>query len=62
VTEKTKPGIFVTKIIVKQGDPSKLYSISNNFLECYIRNDGESVFLKADETYKRIVDRAQKPD
>ncbi|RYX86869.1 ATP-binding protein [bacterium] len=28
------PGLFVVKIIVKQGDPSQLYSVQKRFLEC----------------------------
>jgi len=55
-------GTFVAKIIVKQGDPKKLYSARRDVLEAYIRNDGQSKALEVREIYEMILARDKNPD
>ena len=54
-------GLYVIKIIVQQGDPDKLYSISKENLECYIRNDRESKKLNVLEAFELIKKRSELP-
>ena len=49
--------LFVFKIIIKKGNPSFLYSISNNGLKCTIRIQGQCVNLTAEEIHKEIIER-----
>ncbi len=61
---KPIPGLFVVKIIVKQGDTSQLYSVQKRLMECYIRNDARVDLLSARETSDHIRKRdrnAEKP-
>ena len=51
--------LFVFKIIIKKGDPSFLYSISNNGLKCSIRIQGQCVNLTAEEIHKEIIERSK---
>jgi hypothetical protein len=56
------PGLFVVKIIVKQGDTSKLYSVTNGHFRAYIRNDGQSANLSAREIVDHIQKRTKAPE
>eukprot|EP00331_Platyophrya_macrostoma_P000013 CAMPEP_0176405434 /NCGR_PEP_ID=MMETSP0127-20121128/334_1 /TAXON_ID=938130 /ORGANISM="Platyophrya macrostoma, Strain WH" /LENGTH=293 /DNA_ID=CAMNT_0017784489 /DNA_START=592 /DNA_END=1470 /DNA_ORIENTATION=+ len=47
---KPIPRLVVVKIIVKQGDRDKLYSVTTRFLQCFMRMDGSSKPLDAEET------------
>jgi len=62
VNSRPIPGLFVVKIIVKQGDPSQLYSVQKRLLECYIRNDARVDLLSARETSDHIRKRDRNPD
>jgi len=55
------PGLYVVKIIVKQGDPTILYSNSKESLQCYMRTEGQSRFLSAKETRELLIDRFINP-
>jgi len=59
---KPIPGLFVVKIIVKQGDSSQLYSVQKRLLECYIRNDARVDLLSARETSDHIRKRDRNPE
>lgn len=52
-------GIFVVKIIIKQGDPTKLYSLSAEKFQAYMRYDGESRILKVERITQEIIRRSQ---
>jgi len=56
------PGLFMVKIIVKQGDPSELYSISKLHFQSYLRNDGQSVQLSTREITEAIKRRDRVPE
>jgi len=60
--DKPIPGVFVVKILVKQGDTSQLYSVSKALLECYIRNDGRVDLLNARETADYIKKKDKNPE
>jgi len=62
VNSRPFPGLFVVKIIVKQGDPSQLYSVQKRLLECYIRNDARVDLLSARETSDHIRKRDRNPE
>ena len=49
--------LFVFKILIKKGDPSKLYSISKEELICPIRLQGQCANLTAEEIHKKIIER-----
>jgi predicted HTH transcriptional regulator len=59
---KAIPGLFIVKIIVRQGDPSVLYSTSNENFEVYLRNDAQSVRLKVNEITENILKRNRSPE
>ena len=46
------PGLFVVKILVKPGNPRILYSVEPRSSRCYIRLDGQNIYL----TYKEVMD------
>ena len=52
--------LFVFKIIIKKGDPYKLYSISSKEFISSIRIQGQSVNLTAEEIHKEIIERKKK--
>ena len=52
---------YVTKVIVKQGDPDKLYSISNKAFDSYIRLQGMVNHCSADVIEKEIIERKNNP-
>ena len=54
---KIIPNLFVFKIIIKKGDPSKLYSMTDNGLTSSIRLYGQCANLTAEEIHKEIIDR-----
>lgn len=56
------PGCFVLKIIIRQGDPSKLYSVNNLSYESYIRNHGQNTLLTAHEIAEYILKRDKNPE
>ncbi len=56
------PGLFVMKIIVKPGNSPKLYSISKDILECYQRNNAETVLLRPDEFWEALAEREKSFD
>lgn len=58
---KPIPGLFVTKIIIKQGDPAVLYSNTKEGLECYIRYEGQSKFLNSKETREHLIEKFINP-
>ena len=49
--------LFVLKIIIKKGDPSILYSMSDNGLISSIRLYGQCANLTAEEIHKEIIER-----
>ena len=49
--------LFVFKIIIKKGDPSILYSISDKSLKSSIRLQGQCANLTAEEIHKEIIER-----
>ena len=51
--------IFVVKVIVKQGDTDKLYSVTSQGIKAYIRMPGQCVLLSAEETTEEIIKRKQ---
>ena len=51
------PNLFVLKIIIKKGDPSILYSFSNNGLKSSIRLFDQCANLTAEEIHKEIIER-----
>ena len=51
-TGKIIENLIVMKIIIKKGDPSKLYSIANKGLQCSIRLQGQCANLTAEEIHK----------
>lgn len=53
--------IYVIKIIIKQGDPDKLYSVSHTYYESYIRMQGMVSHLKAEVIAKEIYERITNP-
>lgn len=55
--KKIIPDRYVVKVIVAQGNVDSLYSIRNDHIECYIRNQGQSVLVRAAECFNRIVER-----
>ncbi len=55
------PGLFVMKIIVKQGDLSNLYSTSKEKCHFYQRNDAQTVELKPGEVVHVLTERLLKP-
>jgi len=60
-TSKVIPGLFVVKIIVKQGEPTLLYSTVKEVLQCYVRRDDQSKILQAKETRELIIERYLNP-
>lgn len=58
---KVIPGLFIVKIIVPQGDPSCLYSITTDLLQCYVRYEDQSKILFAKETKEAIIERFLHP-
>lgn len=54
--------LYVTKMIVKQGDPEKLYSISNKVYESYKRIQGMVSQLKPEVIAEEIYKRKSKPE
>ena len=52
--------LFVFKIIIKRGDPSILYSSSNERLNSTIRLQGQCANLTAEEICKEIIERSKK--
>ena len=52
---------YVTKVIVKQGDTDKLYSISNRVYESYIRLQGMVSQCSPQVIEKEIIERKNKP-
>lgn len=59
--EKYLENIYVIKIIVKQGDPNKLYSTSSKGFNAYVRLPGQCVLLSAEEITDEIVKRRENP-
>jgi len=55
------PNLYIVKIIVKQGDPTKLYSIHKNSMTCYIRADSTSNQLMAKDITNEIIRRNMNP-
>lgn len=55
--EKYLEHIYVIKIIVKQGDPNKLYSTTAKGFNAYVRLPGQCVLLTAEETVDEILKR-----
>ena len=53
--------LYVTKIIIKQGDTDKLYSVSNIDYESYMRLQGMVSHLKPEEIANEIHERKTKP-
>ncbi len=49
------------KIIIKQGDTSELYSIDDRSYKSFIRLDGMSISLKAEEIKSEIIKRKTSP-
>jgi len=60
-TSRVIPGLFVVKIIVKQGEPTLLYSTVKEVLQCYVRRDDQSKILQAKETRELIIERYLNP-
>jgi len=58
---KKIPGLFIMKIIVKQGDFSKLYSASKEFSSFYQRNPGQTVILRPAQIVEVITERLLRP-
>ena len=61
VNNQKVPGLFVMKIIVKQGDLSKLYSASKDRCQFYQRNDAQTVELKPGQVVDVLTERLLKP-
>jgi len=59
--EKYLENIYVIKIIVKQGDPNKLYSTSSKGFNAYVRLPGQCVLLSAEEITDEIIKRKESP-
>jgi len=47
--KKAIPGRVVVKILVKQGDQDKIYSVMKRSLKCFMRKDGFCKVLEADQ-------------
>ena len=56
---KIIPNLFIFKIIAKKGDPSILYSMTNNGLTLSIRLYGQCANLTAEEIHKEIIERSK---
>lgn len=54
--------LYITKLVIKQGDTDKLYSITQKPFTSYIRMDGQVVQLSAEEITKFIVQRNKSPN
>lgn len=53
--------LYVTKLVIKQGDTSKLYSINKVSYVSFIRLDGQVLSLNAEEINKYIINREKNP-
>ena len=50
--------LYVLKLIIKKGDNNKLYSISKDYYESFLRLDGQVVRLSSEEISSYIIKRA----
>lgn len=57
-TDEFIPNMFVIKIIVTQGDPWRLYSVSFKTFKSYMRMDGQCVEMTAIEIEDNIIKRS----
>jgi hypothetical protein len=53
--------LFVIKIIVRQGDTDRVYSMTNKGINAYMRMPGQCLLLTAEETTDFIIKRKQAP-
>lgn len=60
-TDKFIPSVYVIKIIVKQGDTSRLYSIESGIFKSFMRLEGQCVKLTAQEIEKYVTNRSRLP-
>jgi len=60
-TRMVIPGLFVVKLIVKQGETNYIYSVTKDVLQCYIRGEGQSKLLSAAETRDAIIENFLHP-
>jgi Putative DNA-binding domain len=56
------PDLYVVKMIIKQGNPTKLYCFKDRFLECYIRNNGFKSTLSSEQIYSEMSKRKNNPN
>jgi len=57
-TNQVLPNLYVVKILVLQGDPNDLYSITRDVLQCYVRYEDQSKLLSALQTKEAIIERS----
>jgi len=60
-TQQNIKNLYVIKVIVPQGDPTVLYSVSEESLQCYIRHGETCTFLSSRETREYIISRFMNP-
>jgi len=60
-TEVYVPNLWIVKIIIKQGDGDKLYSVTSRGLIAYMRMPGQIVALTAEEIVEEIIKRKTNP-
>jgi len=53
--------LWVAKVIVRQGDPSLLYSVTNIGINAYYRMQRQNIALKADQILVELKQRQTKP-
>lgn len=56
---KFESNLFVTKMIIKQGDIGCLYSIKRDSYKSFMRMPGQVVYLSAEEIFKEIEQRVK---
>lgn len=57
--KETQSNLYIIKVIVKQGDISKLYSVSDYVYESYFRAGAQTIQLRADDISKEINKRSR---
>lgn len=56
-TDKYIPSLYVVKIIIKQGDTDRLYSVNSRGFKSFMRLQGQCVELTSEEIEKNITSR-----
>lgn len=60
-TDEYIPDVWIIKIIVRQGDVDKLYSVSQKGYNSYVRMPGQVVQLTAEEISEELIKRKMNP-